>query len=105
MRADSRKLVHAGLTKPSRMSIEDQGANWRSIVRRYIALWVDNCWHAQFRANLVKPIIRLDVTAIAVLLTTALPLFLGHPSLQDLVHRVDTVAMVVVARHREILKC
>ena len=26
MRADSRKLVHAGLTKPSRLSIADQGA-------------------------------------------------------------------------------
>ena len=26
MRADSRKLVHAGINKPSRLSIADQGA-------------------------------------------------------------------------------
>ena len=59
MRADGRKLVHAGLTKPSRLSIADQGALqfrklWRSIVRRDIMVWVDNSWHAQFRANPVK---------------------------------------------------
>ena len=67
MRADSRKLVHAGLTKPSRLSIADQGAlhfrkMWRSIVRRDIVVWVDNWWHAQFRANPVKPNVCLDVT-------------------------------------------
>ena len=48
MWADSRKLVHAGLTKPSRLSIADQGAlqflkkSWRSIVRRDIVVWADN---------------------------------------------------------------
>ena len=101
MRAHSRKLVHAGLTKPSRLSIADQGAlqfrkMWRSIVRRDIVVWVDNWWHAQFWANPVKPNVCLDVTAIAVLHTTTLPLFLGHPSLRDLVDRVDTLAMAVV---------
>ena len=109
MRADSRKLVHAGITKPSRLSIADQGALqfrklWRSIVRRDIVVWVDNWWHAQFRANPVKPNVCLDVTAIAVLHTTPLPHFLGHPSLRDLVDRVDTVAMAVVQQHREMLK-
>ena len=73
--------MHVGLTKPSRMSIADQGALqfrelWRSIVRRYIVEWVDNWWHAQFRANLVKPNVCLDVTAIAVLHTTPFPFFL-----------------------------
>ena len=109
MRADSRKLVHAGLTKPSRLSIADQGALqfrkfWRSIVRRDIVLWVDKWWHAQSRANPVKPNVCLDVTAIAVLHTTLLPHFLGHPSLRDLVDRVDTAAMAVVQQHRELLK-
>ena len=109
MWADNRKLVQAGPTKPSRLSIADQGALrfrklWRSIVRRDIVVWVDNWWHAQFRASLVKPNVRLDVTAIAVLHTTPLPLFLGHPSLRDLVDRVDTVAMAVVRQHREMLK-
>ena len=104
-----RKLVHAGLTKPSRLSIADQGALqfrklWRSIVRRDIVVWVDNWWHAQFGANPVKPNVCLDVTAIAVLHTTPLPHFLGHPSLRDLVDRVDTVAMAVVQQHREMLK-
>ena len=71
MRADSRKLVHAGLTKPSRLSIADHGAlEFRklccSIVRRNIVVGVDNWWHAQFRANPVTPNVRLDVTAIAV---------------------------------------
>ena len=85
MRADSRKLVHASLTKPSRLSIANQGALqfrklWRSIVRRDIVVWVDNPWHAQFRANPMKPNVCLDVTAIAVFYTTPLPLFLGHPS-------------------------
>ena len=75
MRADNRKLVHAGLTKPSRLSIADHGALqfrivWRSIVRRDIVVWVDNKWHAQVRANLVKPNVCLDFTAIAVLHTT-----------------------------------
>ena len=109
MRADSRKLVHAGITKPSRLSIADQGALqfrklWRSIVRRDIVMWVDNWWHAQFRANSVKPNVCLDVTAIAVLHTTPLPHFLGHPSLRDLVDRVDTVAMAFVQQHTEMLK-
>ena len=108
MRANSRKLVHAGLTKPSRLSIADQGALqfrklWRIVVRRDIVVWVDNWWHAQFRANPVKPNVCLDVTAIAVLHTTSLPLFLGHPSLQDLVGRVGTMAMAVVQQHREML--
>ena len=49
MQADNRKLVHTGLTKPSWMSIADQGALqfrklWRSIVRRNILFWVDNSW-------------------------------------------------------------
>ena len=57
-----------------------------------------------FRANPVKPNVCLDVTAIAVLHTTPLPPFLRHPSLQDLVDRVDTVAMGVVQQHREMLK-
>ena len=64
---------------------------------------VHNWWHAWFRANLVKPGVSLDVTAIAVLHTTCLPLFLGHPSLQDLVGRVDTVAMAVVQPVTEML--
>ena len=47
LRADSRKLVHTGLTKPSRWSIADHGALQfhklcRSIVRRDIVVWVDN---------------------------------------------------------------
>ena len=77
---------------------------WRSIVWCDIVVWVDNWWHAQFWANPVKPNVCLDVTAIAVLHTTPLPLFLGHPRLQDLVDRVDTVVMAVVQRHREMLK-
>ena len=108
MRVDNHKLVHAGLTKPSRLSIADQGALqfrklWHSIVRRDIVVWVDNWWHAQCRANLVNPNVCQDVTAIAVLHTTPLPLFLGHPSLQDLVDQVDIVAMAVVQQHREML--
>ena len=51
-----------------------------------------------------QPNVCLDVTAIAVLHTTPLPLFLGHPSVQDPVDRVDTVAMAVVQQHREMLK-
>ena len=109
MRADSRKLVHASLTKPSRLSITDKGAwqfrkLWRSIVRRDIVMWVDNWWHAQFPANPVKPNVCLDVTAIAVLHTIPLPHFLRHPSLRDLVDRVDTMAMAVVQQHREMVK-
>ena len=42
--------------------------------------------------------------AIAVLHTTPLPLFLGHPSLQELVDRVDTMAMAVAQRQREMFK-
>ena len=47
MRADRRKLVHAGLTKLSRLSIADPGAlhfrkRWLGIVRRAIVVWVDN---------------------------------------------------------------
>ena len=68
MRVASRKLGHARPTKPSRLSIADQGALqfrklWRSIVRRDIVVWVDNWWHAQFQANPVKPNVCLDVTA------------------------------------------
>ena len=75
MRAGSCKLVHTGISKPSRLCIADQGALqfrklWRSIVRRDIVVWVDNWWHAQFRANPVKPNVYPDVTAIAVLHTT-----------------------------------
>ena len=47
MRADNRKLLHAGLIKPSRTLIADEGAlqnlkTWGSIVRRYVVVWVDN---------------------------------------------------------------
>ena len=52
----------------------------------------------------MKPNFCLDVTAIAVLHTTPLPHFLGHPSLRGLVDRVDTVAMAVVQQHRGMLK-
>ena len=109
MQANSRNLVHPGLTKPSRMSIADQGALqfrklWRSIVRRYIVACADNLWHAQFWAHLVQPDVCLDVTAIAVLYTSPLPLFLGHPSVQDVVDEVDTMAVAVVAQRREMLK-
>ena len=47
MRAYSRQLVRVGLTKPSWMSIVDQGA-WqfrklcRRIARRYVVVWMDN---------------------------------------------------------------
>ena len=109
MRADSRKLVHAGLTKPSGMSIADQGALhfrqlWRSIDRCYIVVWVDNWWHAQFWANPMKPNVCLLFTAIAVLHTIPLPPFLGHPSVQALVDRVHTLAMAIVQRHKEMSK-
>ena len=77
---------------------------WRSIVRRDIVVWVDNWWHAQFWANSMKPNVCVDVTAIAVLHKTLLPHFLGHPSVRDLVDRVDTLAMAVVQQHRELVK-
>ena len=78
---------------------------WRSIVRRDIVVWVDNWWHAQFRANPVKPIVCLDVTAIAVLHTTPLPFFfLVTRVCKDLVDRADIVAMAVVQQHKEMLK-
>ena len=67
-------------------------------------MWVDSWWHAQFRANPVKPNVCIDVTAIAVLHTTPLPHYLGHPSLCDLVDRDHSVAMAVVQQHREMLK-
>ena len=73
-------------------------------MQRDIVVWVDTWWHAQFRANPLKPIVCLDVTAVTMLHTTALPLFLGHPSLQDLVDRVDIVALAVVQQHRKMLK-
>ena len=103
------KLVHAGLTKPSRLFIADQGALqfrklWRSIVWRDVVVWVDNRWNAQFWANPVQPNVCLDVTVVAVLHKTLLPLFLGHPRLHDVVDRVDTVAMAVVQQYREMLK-
>ena len=109
MRADCRKLVHTSLTKSSRLSIADRGALqfrklWRSIVRRDIVVWADNWWHASLRTNPVKPNVCLDVTAIAELHKTPLPHFLGHPSVRDLVDRVDTVAMAVVQQHGEMLK-
>ena len=80
MRADRRKLVHAGLTKPSKLSIADRGALqfrklWRRIVRRGIVVWAVNWWHTQFQANLVKPNVCLDVPAIAMLHTTPLLFF------------------------------
>ena len=50
----------------------------------------------------MKPNVCLNVSAIAVLHT--LPLFLGHPSLQDVVDLVDIVAMALVQWQREILK-
>ena len=109
MRADNRKPVHASLTKPSRLSIANKGPLqfrklWRSIVRRDVVVWVDKWWHAQCRANPVKPNVCLDVTAMAVLHTTPLPLFLGQPSLQDLVDRVNAVAIAVVQHHTQMLK-
>ena len=102
LRAHGRMVVHASLTRPSRMSNEDHGALqlrklWRSIVRRCIVVWVDNWWHAQIRANPVKPNVCRDVTARALLQTTPLPLFLRPPSLQDLVDWFDTGALTVVA--------
>ena len=53
MRADSRKVLHASLTKPSRLSDADQGALqlrtlWRSIIRPDIVVWVDNCGMPSF---------------------------------------------------------
>ena len=47
MQADSRKLVHTGPTKPSRLFLADRGALHfrkllRSIVRPDIVVWVDN---------------------------------------------------------------
>ena len=36
--------------------------------------------------------------------TTPLPLFLGNPSLQDLLDRIDTMAMATGQQHREMLK-
>ena len=44
------------------------------------------------------------VGAIAMLHTTPLALFLGHPRLHDLVDRVDTMAIAVVQQHKEMLK-
>ena len=52
----------------------------------------------------MEPNVCLDVTAKAVLHTTPLPLSFGHPSLQHLVDKVDTVAMALVQQHKEKLK-
>ena len=52
----------------------------------------------------VKPNVCLDATAIVVLHTNPLPLFLAHPTVQDVLDRVDTVVMGVVAQQREMLK-
>ena len=109
MRADSRKMVDASLTKPSRTSVAHEGELqlrelWRSIVRRHIVVWVDNFRHTQFRDLLMKTDVCLDITAIVVLHTTPILIFLGHRSLQDLVDWVDEVAMGVVEQQREILK-
>ena len=92
MRANSCKLVHVRLTKPSPMSIAGQGASHfgkvrPSIITGCIVALVDNRWHAQFGSNPMKPNICQNVMAIVFLHTTPLALFLGDPSLQDLLDR------------------
>ena len=109
MRANSRKLVHARFTKPSRLSIADQGALqlrklWRSIVRPHIVVRVDNWWLAQLRANSVKPNVCLDVTAIAVLHTTPPSPFSWSPESTRPSGSGCTVAMAVFQQQREMLK-
>lgn len=95
-RGEARPLVHAGFAKEERRSIAERGAEqqakvWASLRGVCAVLWMDNWYRRHYRATPVASNVSLDVTAVSVLHTSALPHFVGHPNLTKLVDSIPSV--------------
>lgn len=70
---------------------------WVSMLGRQIVLWLDNWYRRRFSCDPQRNDMSLNVSAMAVLHITSIPLFPGYPCLGDVLDNVSNVAGRIAA--------
>ena len=88
-----RQLSHAGLAAGRLPPLGQQAhaksnAIWRSMASKHVVVQFDNWYHRRFCSNPVRPDCCLKVSAMSVLHTTAIAMYPGFPTLDDLLQRI-----------------
>ena len=76
-------------------------AIWRSMARKQVVVQFDNWYRRRYCSDPVPRDCYLNVTAMSVLHTTAIPMYLGFSTLGDLLLRIPQTAQTIAASFRE----
>ena len=101
-----RQLSHAGLAA-GRLPPLGQHAHartnaiWRSMAGKHVVVQFDNCYRRRYCSDPVRPDCCLNVTAMSVLHATAIAMYPGFPTLDNLLHRIPQTAQTIAASFRE----
>ena len=76
-------------------------AIWRSMAGKHVVVQFDNWYRRRYCSDPVRPNCCLNVTPMLVLHTTAIAMYPGFPTLDDLLQRIPQTAQAIVASFRE----
>ena len=101
-----RQLSHAGLAADRLPPLGQQAhartnAIWRSMAGKQVVVQFDNSYHRRYCSDPVRPDCCLNVTPMSLLHTTAIPVYPGFPSLDDLLQHIPQTAQAIAASFRE----
>ena len=101
-----RQLSHAGLAAGRLPPLGQQAhartnAIWRSMAGKQVVVLFDNWYRRRYCSDPVRPDCCLNVTAMSVLHTTAIAMYPGFPTLDDLLQRIPQTAQTIAASLQE----
>ena len=101
-----RQLSHARLAAGRLPPLGPQAharinASGRSMAGKHVVVQFDNWYRRRYCSDPVRPDCCLNVAAISLLHTTAIPMWPGFPTLDDLLQRIPQTARTIVARFLE----
>ena len=73
----------------------------RSMAGKQVVVQFDNWYRRRYRSGPVRPHCRLNVTAMSVLHTTAIAMYPGFPTLDDLLQRIPQAAQTIAGSFRD----
>ena len=101
-----RQLSHAGLAAGRLPPLGQQAHGgtptiWRSMARKQVVVQFDNWYRRRYCSDPVRQDCCLNVTAMSVLHTTAIAMYPGFPTSDDLLQRIPQTAQTIAASFRE----
>ena len=99
-RQSRRLLASTGVVKKTVPSLRSASTSavqelWSSIKDRQVVVWLDNWYRKRFSCDPVNNDMSLNVSAMALLHITEIPMFPGYPSFGDVVNGISSVALLI----------